>query len=450
MRQLSTQNLQELLINTTERPLVIEDSRITGSLKKTQLHNINFNNCHFFNLDVSSSTFAECKFSECKFTHSNFYHTQFTGCNIHDTTLFNTEFHASLISTSKISNTISSKVLFKQSSLQYTKFICNSLIATTFTASSFLDAFFEYNTLDASTFEKCGIYNSVFRSSNMRGVEITGSTFENTSMDFINFDDILNINPSEFFIPAKFTNIRSNTNVGLAITNSNLKKAFKDFGQSAKSPIKKPKTFNIPTPKIEFSLWKFFKNKERTVKQNKASAMQSEACHQKEASHIHERPKKHFLPHNLNARNVGSVTTFVIQAVLTLTIVLMFGKFYNIIDGVFYKSVPNIVEFPIGFISSSIEMHKFAFYFSLLYFSFSGILLCLNVVCIRGIRNLLLTWMYRLQSITTLCVLAWLWKENIAMQSMFISFFNLLFAFYFFIMFVQSFNTTNKNEPQTA
>jgi len=438
MRQLTAQNLIEILETNTEKPLLLQNAQITGFLKKTKISQIHFENCQFFNFNSNVCLFSECKFSDVKITHANFHHTEFTNCIIEDLTIFNTNFTYSQISTSKLSNVVSSKMVFENSNIQYTKFICNSLIATKFYQCKMLDAFFEYNTLDASTFEKTIIQNSIFRSSNMRGTQIMDCKIENTIMDYINFDDSLNINASEFFIPTKFTIIKNNKTTNFTISNTILKKSFKDFTKSNFVSKAKTPDFSLnkvtKTPSFSFPKIRLFKFK-KTEKP-------------KEKTEVSEKPKKHIFPHHLSGRNIGSVTTFVLQGLLTLTIILLFSNFYKTIQNVFYKNIPNLIEFPINFVHSSIEIHKFAFYFSLMYFTFSGILMCINVVCIRGIHNLLLVWLYRLQSFITLFVLGWLWWNNIILQSLTISLLNLVFAFYFFIMIIQSFGTTNRGEHE--
>ena len=261
---------------------------------------------------------------------------------------------------------------------------------------------------------------------------------ENTIMDYINFDDSLNINASEFFIPTKFTIIKNNKTTNSTISNTILKKSFKDFTKS--NFISKAKT-------PEFSLNKVTKTSSFSFLKIRLFKFKKTAK-QKEKPEASAKPKKHIFPHHLSGKNIGSATTFVLQALLTLIIVFLFSNFYKIIQSVFYKNIPNLIEFPMNFVHSSIEIHKFAFYFSLMYFTFSGILMCINVVCIRGIHNLLLVWLYRLQSFITLFVLGWLWWNNIILQSLTISLLNLIFAFYFFIMIIQSFGTTNRGENE--
>jgi hypothetical protein len=74
--------------------------------------------------------------------------------------------------------------------------------------------------------------------------------------------------------------------------------------------------------------------------------------------------------------------------------------------------------------------------------------MCVNVVCIRGVKSFLLVWLYRGQSFATLVVMAWLYWKNLSLHSGAISMLNLIFATYFFIMIVQSFGT--KSMKKTA
>jgi len=313
-------------------------------------------------------------------------------------------------------------MIFNQSQIEYTKFVCNSLIATKFLNCKFLDAFFEYNTLDASIIDSSIVHSSMFLSTNMRGVHITNSKIENTLMDYINFDDSTNSNPSEFFIPARNTNIRGNEVKNLIITNTNLHNSLKDFIKYS-NKNKSSSLQNISN--------KLAKNKE------KASDLYQKNTNQK----INKTPHKEVLPHELSSKNISSAITFTIQLLLTIFIVHIFNNFYKETDTIFYKSIPNIIKFPLSFVEEAIEVHHFAFYFSLLYFVFSGILFCINVVCIRGVTNILLAWLYRLQSIITLCVMCWIYWNSLEMQSGIISILNLFFASYFFIMIIQSFKT---------
>ncbi len=426
MKQITAEHLLQILTQATERPVIIHNHSITGILKTVRIVGVHFVDCQFFNFGVIASSFMDCKFIHTKITHTNFEHTQFANCSFQDSSISSTTFIASQISTTKIANVVASKVIFEQSQIQYTKFVCNSLIATKFLQCKFLDAFFEYNTLDASIIDSSDIQNSTFLSSNMRGVHITNSKLENTLMDYINFDDSTNASPSDFFIPTRATNIRGNSVENLTITNTILKKSFKDFikySNKGKTETRFAKISHTADKK-EKKIADFFKYKSQQNKLEKKIEQ-----------------KRDILPHEASPRNISSAITFALQALLSLFIVVIFLNFYHDIKPIFYKSIPNIIKFPLSFVEEGIEIHQFAFYFSLLYFVFSGILLCVNVVCIRGMKNLLLAWLYRAQSFATLVILCWIYWQNLSLQSGVISMLNLTFACYFFIMIIQSFNT---------
>ena len=439
MKQITAEHLLELVSKSLETPVVLNNYSITGILKKVEIADVYFIDCQFFNFGVISSSFTDCKFIHTKITNANFEHTQFSNCIFQDSSIFSTIFLTSQISTSKIANLVASKVIFDASEIQYTKTVCSSLIATKFLNCKLLDAFFEYTTLDASIFDKSEIYNSMFLSSNMRGVHITSSKIENTLMDFINFNDSTNASPSEFFIPARTTNIRGNEIENLTITNTVLNKSLKEFikhSNKGKNDSHFASVFHKTDKKEKDK--KFVEALKQETKQKLQSAKATERTE----------PKRDLFPHEATSGNVGSAVTFFLQAFLTIFIVTVFGNFYSEISSIFYKSIPNIIKFPISFIEEGIEIHQFAFYFSLLYFAFSGILMCVNVVCIRGVKSFLLVWLYRGQSFATLGVMAWLYWKNLSLHSGTISMLNLIFATYFFIMIVQSFGT--KSMKKTA
>ncbi len=439
MKQITAENLLELVSKSLETPVVMSNYSITGVLKKVEIADVIFVDCQFFNFGVVSSSFTECKFLHVKITNANFEHTQFSNCVFQESSIFNTIFLASQISTSKIANLVASKVIFDTSEIQYTKTICSSLIATKFLNCKLLDAFFEYTTLDASIFDSSEIYNSMFLSNNMRGVHIVSSKIENTLMDYINFNDSTNTSPSEFFIPARTTNIRGNEIENLTITNTVLNKSLKEFikhSNKGKNQSRFASIFHKADKKQKD------KKFAQTLKQDaKQKTLLTKNTEQKKVEQ-----KRELFPHEATSGNVSSAVTFVLQAVLTIFIITLFRNFYFEISSIFYKSIPNIIKFPISFIEEGIEIHQFAFYFSLLYFAFSGILMCVNVVCIRGVKSFLLVLLYRGQSFATLAVMSWIYWNNLSLRSGVISILNLIFAAYFFIMIVQSFNTKAAKE----
>jgi hypothetical protein len=272
----------------------------------------------------------------------------------------------------------------------------------------------------------------MFLSSNMRGVHITSSKIENTLMDYINFNDSTNASPSEFFIPARTTNIRSNEIENLTITNTVLNKSLKEF-------IK-----HLNKGKNDSHFASVFHKTDKKEKDKQFIEALKQEVKQKVQSEKAIEPKRDLFPHEATSGNVGSAVTFFLQALLTIFIITIFRNFYFEISSIFYKSIPNIIKFPISFIEEGIEIHQFAFYFSLLYFAFSGILMCVNVVCIRGVKSFLLVWLYRGQSFATLGVMTWLYWKNLSLYSGAISMLNLIFATYFFIMIVQSFGTKSE------
>ncbi len=434
MKQITAENLLELVSKSLETPVILSNYSITGIVKKVEIADVYFVDCQFFNFGVISSSFTDCKFIHTKITNANFEHTQFSNCIFQDSTIFNTIFLTSQISTSKIANLVTSKVIFDSSEIQYTKTICSSLIATKFLNCKLLDAFFEYTTLDASIFDKSEIYNSMFLSSNMRGVHMVSSKIENTLMDYINFNDSTNSSPSEFFIPARITSVRSNEIENLTITNTVLNKSLKDFIKHSNKG------------KNDSHFASVFHKTDKKQKDKKFAEILKREAKQKNQLEKTIQPKRDIFPHEATSGNVGSAVTFFLQAILTLFIITVFRNFYSEISEIFYKSIPNIIKFPIHFIEEGIEIHQFAFYFSLLYFVFSGILLCINVVCIRGVKSSLLVWLYRGQSFATIAVMAWIYWNNLSLHSGTISMLNLIFVTYFFIMIVQSFNTKSAKE----
>ncbi len=438
MKQITAENLLELIAKSLETPVVLSKYSITGVIKKITIADVYFVDCQFFNFGAIASSFTDCKFINTKITNANFEHTQFSNCIFQDSSIFSTIFFATQISTSKIANLVASKVIFDASEIQYTKTVCSSLIATKFLNCKLIDAFFEYTTLDASIFDKSEIYNSMFLSSNMRGVHITSSKIENTLMDYINFNDSTNASPSEFFIPARTTNIRGNEIENLTITNTVLNKSLKEFIKHSNKG------------KSDSHFASVFHKTDKKEKDKKFIEILKKESKEKTQMEKATQHKRDIFPHEASSGNVGSAVTFFLQAFLTIFIVAIFSNFYSEISSIFYKSIPNIIKFPISFIEEGIEIHQFAFYFSLLYFVFSGILMCVNVVCIRGVKSFLLVWLYRGQSFATLAVMSWLYYHNLSLHSGAISMLNLIFATYFFIMIVQSFNTkSEKNQNKT-
>lgn len=415
MKQLTQEDLTSLLTANKNRSLVIENCQITEEVRQEVFSKVRFVNCQFFHFICHDSVFENCQFLNCKIIHSEFHFSNFHACFFQDITFFSVKFLNAEIFTSKFANSSSIKMFFENCKIEYVKFICNSFVATKFITSKILGSSVKYTTMDASTIENSNILNSNFSSCNMRGIGIFNSRFENSLMNYINFDDSLNLFASEFYIPIKATSIKGNKTKNFDITNSNINKHLKGFSRAGKIFA-------------EFSKLKIISKSENKPSQQKIVV-----------------PKKHFLPHHINGKNIGSLLTFFLQLIVTIITIALFANLYQKTENIFYKSIPNFVEMPMLFNDINVEMHTFAFYLSLFYFVFSGVLLCLNVVCIRNIRNLLLTWLYRGQSFFTILIFFWIWWKNLSFQMGLLSYFNLFVAFYFSAMFVQSFKTGTKS-----
>ena len=406
MKQISAEELIGIIAGTKKFPLTINHYIISGTLQNTELQHIRFSNCHFTNTSFINCKIVSCVFSFCQFAHINIQDSTVHHSIIKDCTIFNMLFTGGTFSTSKITNTSSRKMIFDQTQIKHAKFMFSSLIATAFRYCSILDCIFEYSVFDASKFEDSSIANSTLSIMNMRGVHITGCNITGTIFDDINFSDALNKYQSEFFIPTKYTTIKNNTVLNVTIANTILKDAFEDFLPHSKS---KPN---------------------KTIIQRKYKYTKNEST-------------RHFLPQNLKGKNLASLITFCMQGFLTAAFVFLFKSFYSAIQDIEYKQLQTFIEFPLPFIENTVEIHDFCFYYPLIYFATSALILCMNVVAIRGISNILLIILYRLQSLTTCGALFWVYWYNLQLKSNVVSIANLLFAFYFLLMVIQSFGTTS-------
>lgn len=422
MKQISTEQLLSLLEENKIRPLIISDLQITGNAENITFSEVHFVRCRLSNFNTHLSHFENCHFIKTQFIHSTIHNTTLNSCHIQDSSIFGTSFLECKISTCKISNTITKKIAFTNSSIEYTKFICNPFIANVFTECKIHNTLFEYTSLDASTFFKCIISGSTFESMRMRGINISECNISNTTMNYIDFDDIKQDKSSKFMIPLQNTNLTQNITENLIITNSKIQKSFKNFGQQ----------------KYDSSKFSIIQNIRKSINRNqlKLKKPQKEKIEKiKEETHV---------GCNIFNKNIGAILTFALQFLLTILVYFTYTNFNTEVQSIYYASLPSIIDFPLSFIETTVEIHKFAFYFSLIYFTFSGVLLCLNVVCIRGVSNLFLIWIYRIQSVFTLITMLFLWWCNIPLKSMLISLLNLFFALYFAIMIIQSFNTGGK------
>ncbi|MFT4967936.1 MAG: hypothetical protein ACI9CD_000953 [Candidatus Deianiraeaceae bacterium] len=423
MKRLDAQALMEVINFTPERPVIIEEVEISTTLSAVHIQQVYFVKCKFTNFKTDACTFTDCHFIDTTINQSHFECTAFHNSSLQDTKIINTKFYKGIISTSRFRNIVSNHLVFCNVHIEYTKFICNSLIATNFQHIKINNVSFEYNTLDTSVFENSNIFNSEFHACSMRGIVILNCIIENTSMDYINFNNSINKYPSQNYIPTKITKIADNKTANFIITNSNLKKEFKkEF---------KP-TYAIQTNLISHKLF-------NAIKQSIAGEYKDV----KKTKQLNA-PRKHLLPKHFSAKNIGSVLTFLMQCIFTVIVIRGFAAFFDHIKNINYLFIPHLIDFPLPVISTTIEVHKFAFYWSLLYFITSGVFMCINVVCVRHIKNLLLVLMYRAQSCVTLCTMIWIWHRSFALQSPMISIFNLVFFFYFFLMFIQSFHTHNQ------
>lgn len=409
MKQISTDDLIGIIKNAKKFPISVNNCVISGTLQDTELSHIRFNNCHFTNVSFTSCKVLSCTFAFCQLTHISIQDSNIHHSIVKDCTIFNVSLLNSNISASKIVNTSSRKLIFEQTQIKHVKFMFSSLIATTFKQCTILDCIFEYSVLDTSKFEESSITNSTLSTMNMRGVHIIKCNITGTIFDDINFSDALNKYQSEFFIPTKYTTIKDNIVSNITIVNTVLKDTFEDFLPHSKS---RPSKIII----------------------------------QKKYTYTKNESTKHFLPQNFAGKHLASLLTFCIQGLITSLFVMLFTQFYSAIQNIEYKQLQTFIEFPVSFIENTVEIHDFCLYYPLMYFSTSALILCVSVATIRGISNIFLILLYRLQSIITCSVLFWAYWNNLELKSSIVSLANLLFAFYFLIMIVQSFGTTSNNK----